>query len=69
MHKTSLALLWTALFAALSGCTTADMYDTLQDVQRDRCQKLMGPDRDQCLRNNSTDYRTYEKQRRRPPHH
>jgi hypothetical protein len=46
----------------LTGCAEV-AYDILQDNQRDSCNKMMEPGRSQCLRNNSTDYETYQKQR------
>lgn len=49
----------------LSGCTTGQVYNSLQHAQRDRCGHLPEPDRTQCLRNNSTDYETYKKQQQR----
>lgn len=48
---------------ALSGCTAEQVYGSLQDAQRDRCDKMMEPDRSQCLRNNATDYETFKKER------
>ncbi|MES2260231.1 MAG: hypothetical protein V4724_17055 [Pseudomonadota bacterium] len=47
----------------LSGCTTANMYDVMQDNVQDRCRKLLEPERSACLKNNQTDYQTYKKQR------
>jgi hypothetical protein len=64
MKRTALTILLTSSFTILAGCTTEQVYDSLQDAQRDRCQKMMEPDRSQCLRNNSTDYETYRKARR-----
>ena len=64
MKRIALTILLTSLFTVLAGCTTEMAYDILQDAQRDRCQKMMEPDRSQCLRNNSTDYDTYRKERR-----
>jgi hypothetical protein len=64
MKRTALAILLTSSFTVLAGCTTEMAYDILQDAQRDRCQKMMEPDRSQCLRNNSTDYETFKKGRR-----
>lgn len=63
MKKIAITLILMFPIMFLSGCTTAQWYDSLQDAQRDRCDRLMEPDRSQCLRNNSTDYQTYEKQR------
>jgi hypothetical protein len=63
MKKLAVAILFSSSFAALSGCAEL-VYDSLQDAQRDRCEKMMEPDRSQCLRNNSTDYDTFKKSRR-----
>ncbi len=64
MKRNTLAILLASSFTVLAGCTTEMAYDILQDAQRDRCQKMMEPDRSQCLRNNATDYETYRKERR-----
>jgi hypothetical protein len=65
MKKTAISLLFVFPVLCLSGCTTAQVYSSLQDAQRDRCERLAEPDRTQCLRSNSTDYETYKKQRER----
>jgi hypothetical protein len=64
MKKIAVAILLLSSFAALSGCSTEQVYNSLQDAQRDRCGKMMEPDRSQCLRNNSTDYETFKKEKR-----
>lgn len=64
MKKIALALLFTSSFTGLTGCTAAQVYSSLQDAQRDRCQTMMEPDRSQCLRNNSSDYETFKKERK-----
>jgi hypothetical protein len=65
MKKTATSLLFVLTFISLSGCSSAQLYNSLQDAQRDRCDRLADPDRAQCLRNNSTDYDTYKKQQER----
>jgi len=64
MKKLILAILLTSSFAGLSGCSSAQMYDSLQDAQRDRCYQMMEPDRSQCLRNTTTDYESFKKSQR-----
>ena len=44
----------------LSGCTTEQLYSSVQDSARDSCNRMMEPDRSNCLRNNQTDYQTYK---------
>jgi hypothetical protein len=64
MKKIAVAILFTSSLSVLSGCTTEQVYSSLQDAQRDRCEKMMEPDRSQCLRNNASDYETFKKERR-----
>jgi hypothetical protein len=62
MKKILMLSLFLSTTISLTGC--AEMaYDSLQDAQLDRCKQRMEPDRSQCVRNNSTDYETYKKQR------
>lgn len=60
-----ISVLFTALglASALSACSTADMYDSLQDHERDRCSAMSEPDRSACLKRSSATYDDYKKQR------
>lgn len=65
MKKIAISFLFILPILSLPGCTTSQVYSSLQDAQRDRCDRMAEPDRTQCLRNNSTDYETYKKQQER----
>ncbi|WP_332879636.1 hypothetical protein [Massilia sp. S19_KUP03_FR1] len=52
-----------ALATALSACSTANIYDSLQDQARDRCSAMSDPDRSTCMNSSSTSYDDYKKQR------
>ena len=52
-----------ALASQLSACSTADIYDSLQDHERDRCSAMSDPDRAACMNRASTSYDDYKKQR------
>jgi len=60
-----ISVLFTALALAsqLSACSTADIYDSLQDHERDRCSAMSDPDRTACMNRASTNYDDYKKQR------
>lgn len=52
-----------ALTAAFSACSTANIYDSLQDHERDRCSAMSDPDRTACMNRASTTNDDYKKQR------
>lgn len=52
-----------AMLSVLSACTTANIYDSLQDHARDRCNAMSDPDRTTCLNQSSTKYDDYKRQR------
>jgi protein involved in sex pheromone biosynthesis len=60
--KKAIILTFLISLTMLSGCAEV-AYDILQDNQIDNCKKMMEPDRSQCMKNNSTDYNTYKKER------
>lgn len=54
-----------SIAAVLAGCTTAQMYDSLQDEARDDCARRTQTDTAGCKRANSQDYEQYKKERGR----
>jgi hypothetical protein len=52
-----------ALASQLSACSTANIYDSLQDHERDRCSAMSDPDRTTCMNRSSASYDDYKKQR------
>lgn len=66
LHRTSrgAAFLKAVLLIPLvSACTTAQLYDSLQDNARDNCSKMSNTDRSACLNRIPGDYDSYRKQR------
>ncbi|MBJ7309814.1 hypothetical protein ACFOLJ_10515 [Rugamonas sp. CCM 8940] len=56
-------LLGCACALLLSACTSAQIYDSLQDNSRDACYKGSEPERAGCLKRSSESYEQYKKQR------
>ncbi len=56
-------LLGCACALLLAACTTAQIYDSLQDNSRDACYKGSEPERAGCLKRSSESYDQYKKQR------
>ena len=54
-----------ALLSTLTGCTTEQIYSSLQDSAHDSCAKLSETDRAACLKNSSTSYDRYKADRDR----
>ena len=63
MYKILVAIAIAA--AALSGCTSAQLYDSLQDEARDDCARRTQTDTAGCKRASSQDYDHYKKERAR----
>lgn len=52
-----------AVLCLLSACSQREVYDSIQTNQRNECDLLSGPQRQECLSRLSPDYQTYERQR------
>lgn len=59
----SVRLIAVLLAPLISACTTAQLYDSLQDNARDNCSKMSNTDRSACLKRIPGDYDSYRKER------
>jgi hypothetical protein len=63
MHRLAFVCLATILFAALSGCSSQQMYESGKGYQRNQCERLpdMG-ERQRCLEKANVSYEQYKKE-------
>ena len=51
--------------SALTSCTSEEVYHAVQNNQQLECEKLPYPQRDECMKHASTDYKDYENERKK----